>query len=77
MQRGGSNQDDRPPSPQDAGSARIAEDDNQEIIPGSEATAHVMLGRGARSIGNQGNVVFRTIVQTRKAEVCKIYILDT
>lgn len=69
---------DSPPFPQGssddgAGSDRIAKDDNQEIIPGSEASTHVMLGRGARSIGNPGNIVFRNIVQTRRAEVCKIY----
>lgn len=50
--------------------SNAAEPSNPEIIPDSEASQHVMLGRGARSIANPGNVVFRDqIIRSRKAEV--------
>ena len=52
------------------GDARAEAGSHPEIITGAEAAKHILLGRGARSIGDQGNVVFRDVVRSRKAEVC-------
>ena len=50
--------------------ARAESGSNPEIISGAEVAKHIVLGRGDKSIWNEGNAFFRDVVRSRKSEVC-------